>query len=176
MNNNVSEYAISLFALGQEKGLIGDYADSLALVKESMTEHPQYLSLLHSPALSMEERLHLIDEAFGDLKAEDVLSFLKLLCEKGQIQTLPNCINNFFDLVKDAENKVLVKVFFAEELSEEQKNRLYEKLSKKTGKNLEVVYEQDPSLIGGVRIQMDDLVLDGSLSGRLNTIKGALEK
>ena len=134
MNNKVSEYAESLFVLGQEKGLTEDYCASLLLVKEVLDENPEYLHLLHSPALSVEERLGLIDSAFGNLKAEDVLSFLKLLCEKGRIQTLPACIKDYFDMVKDAENKVLVRVFSANELSGEQKERLCEKLSKKTGK------------------------------------------
>ena len=176
MNNTVSEYAVSLFMLGEEKGLTKKYARDLETVKNLTEENPEYLSLLHSPALSIPERLDLVEKAFGSLESEHILSFLKLLCEKGHILKLPACIADFFELMKEAENALAVTVFFAEELLPEQKDRLFEKLTKKTGKKLEIRYVKDPSLIGGIRIQMEDKILDGSLSGRLNSIKGALEK
>ena len=170
-----NDYSFSLFGLAKEQGRIGEYKASLETVRQILEEYPNWLSLLFTPAIPMEERVNMIDSAFGSLEVREVLSFLKLLCEKGKIRLLPECIEDFFRLEKESQNRISVEVRFASPLKEEQKSRLEEKLAKLTGKIPEITYSEDPSLIGGIRIQIEDAVLDGSLSARLGTLKGVIK-
>ena len=174
MNKISTEYAAALFALASEKGTVAAVAEALAVIDAAVGEHPEYLSVLHSPAIPLQERLELIDAAFGDLGEEHVLSFLKLLCERGQFLTLGDCIADYGELVKQAQACVTATVYYVEELSEEQKRSLTEKLCKRTGKTVQATYVQDVSLIGGIKVQLGDTVLDGSVAGRLNEIKGVI--
>ncbi len=170
-----NDYALSLFELAKEQNRVDDYKAALDTVGQVIRENPKWLSLLHTPAIPLEERLGLIDDAFGALKAREVLNFLKLLCEKGEILHLPECIAEFFGLEKEFQNRIPVEVRFAAPLTDGQKTRLEEKIAKITGKVPEITYYRDPSLIGGIRVQIEDAVLDGSLSARLGALKGVMK-
>ncbi|MBQ3075298.1 MAG: F0F1 ATP synthase subunit delta, partial [Clostridia bacterium] len=100
------EYALSLFNLAKEQGRIEDYSKSLETVREVVSEHRDWLSLLHSPAIPTHERLALIEEAWGGLEVKEVVKFLKLLCEKGHAHLLEECIADFFLLENEAKKHV----------------------------------------------------------------------
>ncbi len=170
-----SDYALSLFSLAKEQDRIDDYGKCLAEVLGIVSRHPDWLDLIHSPALSLEERLSLIDKAWGHLEVKEVLYFLKLLCEKGQILGLQSSVSDFFLLEKEWKKHVPVEVRFASPLTEEQKTKLEEKIGKITGKIPEITYREDPSLIGGIRVQIEDAVLDGSLSAKIGALKGVIK-
>ena len=170
-----NEYALSLFQLAREQKRVEEYATSLTIVGKVCEENPDWIPMLASPAIPMEERLSLIDKAWSALEVKEVLYLLKLLCEKGRINTLPDCIGEFFALKKEAEQHVTVEVFFASPLSDEQKARLTEKIKIQTGKIPDIVYHEEPSLIGGIRVQIDDAVWDGSISAKLGTLKGVIK-
>ena len=174
MNKISTEYAAALFSLAAEQGTVTAVADALAVIEAAIQEHPEYLSVLHSPAIPLQERLDLIDAAFGGIGEQHVLSFVKLLCERGHLLTLSDCIAEYGELVKQESACVTATVYYAEELDEKQKLALVEKLSKRTGKTVQAVYVQDASLIGGIKVQLGDTVLDGSVAGRLNEIKGVI--
>ena len=170
-----NEYAFSLFQLAREQKRVADYAACLTEINEVCEKNPEWVTMLASPAIPMEERLDLIHKAWSELEVKEVLYFLKLLCEKGQIQFLSHCIAEFFALKKESERHVAVEVLYASPLSEEQKARLTEKIKIQTGKIPDMVYREDPSLIGGIRVQIEDAVLDGSISAKLGTLKGVIK-
>ena len=73
------EYAEALFILASEKNMTEEYGQSLRMVKALAEEYTEYTELLSSPALTLEERLNAVDEAFSGSVPDDVLSFIKLL-------------------------------------------------------------------------------------------------
>ena len=79
-------------------------------------------------------------------------------------------------LAREAENRARATVYFVEPLNEEQKSALIEKLEKVSGKTVDARYVEDKSLIGGIKVVLDDKVLDGSISGKLSKIKGVIGK
>jgi len=171
-----SEYALSLFTLAKEQKRVDDYAACLRTVQTAIEANPDWILLLHNPAIPVKERLELIDEAFASLEVKEVLYFVKLLCEKGRVRLLSECISEFFSLENAWRQRIIVKVCSAIPLTDEQKEKLEEKIKKRTGKIPETLYSVDSSLIGGVRVQIEDAVLDGSLSARLDSLKGVIEK
>ncbi len=169
------EYASALFSLAYEKNLINDIKEDIDALRKVVKENPEYLDILSSPALTLSNRLSLIDEAFGD-KNEYVVSFLKLLCENRNIATLNECIDEFFLLITELENRTVAKIYYAFELTDLQKEKLVSKLKGITKKEIDPIYIEDTGLIGGIKIELDGKVLDGSLSSRLNNIKGVIGK
>ena len=174
MNKISTEYAVALFELSTEHNTVDAVSDALSAIGTAVEQHPEYLSVLHSPAIPLQERLSLIDAAFGGIGQEHVLSFVKLLCERGHLLNLGECIDEYHQLMKQAQACVPATVYYVEELSDEQKQSLIDKLCKRTGKAVEAVYVKDTSLIGGIKVQLGDTVLDGSVAGRLNEIKGVI--
>ena len=167
------EYTAALFSLAMENGLVDEFKQELGEIKDLIDD--DYILVLSSPALSLSMRLDMIDEAFGTMH-EYVVSFMKLLCENGQTSILPEAINEFFLLCHELENRVTAKIYYVKEPSEAQKARLEDKLSKMTGKKIDALYIEDSALIGGIKIELDDRIIDGSLSARLSNIKGVIGK
>lgn len=167
------EYASAIFSLAHEKNLVDEIKADIEEIRKVIKENPEYLDILSSPALTLSQRLSLIDEAFGD-KNEYVVSFLKLLCESRNIATLNECIDEFFLLITELENRCVAKIYYAFELTEEQKQKLLQRLKGITKKEIDPIYIEDTGLIGGIKIELDGRVLDGSLTTRLNNIKGVI--
>ncbi len=169
------EYAEALFALALEGEQVAEYEKKLSLIDSVMEENPEYIELVDSPAVLLSERLGVLDESFGDMP-EYILSFLKLLCENRHFGEIRRIISDFSELVRLSENRAEATVYYASPLDDAQKAALIERLEKKSGKKVEAVYVYDESLIGGIKVKLDDIMLDGSISGRLNKIKGVIGK
>ncbi len=171
MNNGSSEYAKALFVLALEGGNLNLYTDCLLSIKDAVSK--EYLEYLFSPAEPLSSRLLSIEEAFSSAP-EHIVSFLKLLCENGRIRQLPEFIDDFFDLKRVLENSITANVSSAVPLNDSQKSRLEAKLNSIYKKNITAVYTVDKTLIGGMKIEIDGKVLDGSTSKKLSLIKGAM--
>ncbi len=175
MTQIAKEYASALFMLASENGCCSEYAEHLAHVEFLVKETPEYINFLESPAIPLSERLGAIDEAFGTMP-EHIVSFIKILCENGRILHLSNCITGYNELLKMAENKTVATVYYVEPLTDEQKSALVSKLCALSGKTVEAEYIEDTSLIGGIKILLDDKTIDGSIANRLKKAKGVISQ
>ena len=169
------EYSTAIFTLANEKGLLEKIKAELEGIKAELSNNADYLQILRSPALPLSTRLSLIDEAFGSCE-EYLVSFMKLLTENAHIELLPECIEEFLALYKELKGRSSAVVYYASEITDEQKERLSKKLSMVTGKEIDILYIKDESLIGGIKVMLDDKVIDGSLTNRLSNIKGVIGK
>ena len=176
MTERKREYAVALFELAEETNERNGILRSMLELDAIIKENPDYISLLGSPALSQGERMSLIDEALSGAIHEDVVSFIKLLCEKGHISELPEIIREYDSLEKLANRTVEARIYYANELSEAQKTALVQKLEAVSGKKVCAIYIEDSALIGGVRVEYDDKVIDGSLANRMKKIKGVISE
>ncbi len=170
------EYAGALFMLALEKGKIDEFSCSLATVKSLIEEQPEYVDVLESPAILLSQRLEMIDEAFGDGFCEDIVSAIKLMCDGGDVDQLVATVDEFDKLVREHQNRTTATVYYVSELTSEQKERLAQRLKAVSGKNVDVEYVKDESLIGGIKILLGDKLLDGSLAGKLNKVKGVISE
>lgn len=175
MTQTVKEYASALFMLASENNCCGEYAKHLSQVKALIEEAPEYVRFLESPAIPLSERLGAIDNAFGTMP-EHVVSFIKILCENGRIAHILDCIKEYNELLKISENRTVATVYYVEPLSDEQKTALISKLCTISGKDVEAVYIEDTSLIGGIKVLLDDKTIDGSIANRLNKAKGVISQ
>lgn len=168
------EYGAALFMLACEQNTLTDCADGLAAVKSAFSLQPEYSDLLASPSIPLSERLASLDTAFADQVPEAVLSLLQLMCEKGRITCFDEAVEEFTALL-NAHNRVSkAQVVSAAALTEEQKKQLQQKLEQYTKGRVETTYTTDPTLLGGLIVDLDGKVLDGSLRHRLRDIKDVI--
>ncbi|MEA1948186.1 MAG: ATP synthase F1 subunit delta, partial [Thermodesulfobacteriota bacterium] len=103
-------------------------------------------------------------------------SFLLLLFDKGRFGFLSD-INEFYKkLADELKGVVRASLVSATELSSETVGKIRTTLSKKTGKDIILEVEQDPSLIGGIVSRIGDLVLDGSIKTQLLNMRESLKR
>ena len=175
MTQTHKEYAKALFLLAVEKNMTDRVSLDLALIRDTIEEHKEYLEYLSCPAIALSERLLAIDKAFGDALWEFSLSFLKLLCENGHIKELSFCTEEYFLLQTRWQNRLHVQVTSVVALKESQKLLLCEKLERIYRKQLDISYTVDPSLLGGIRIETEDTVIDASVKQQLQKLKGVIK-
>lgn len=176
MTQTNKEYATALFSLATENNAVDEYEKSILEIGNIFKEIPDYIKVLVSPAIPLSERIAFIDKAFEGTYTEYLVSFIKVLCENGHIAQVIGCIEEFCDLVRIYKNRTIATVYYVEPLTEEQKAALLDKLQKISGKVIEPEYIKDESLIGGIKVQIDDKIFDGSIKNRLNRAKGVISE
>ncbi len=165
------EYGTALFMLACEKNEQDICASALAAVKDAFLENPQYTELLSSPSISLKERLELIENCFSDHLPEYVLSYLKLMCEKGRIQYLLQSVEEYQALLNASKHIVRARITSAVELTDSEKKMLIQKLEAQGRSKVCAEYFVDESLLGGLTVEIDGKIMDGSLRHRLHEVK-----
>jgi F-type H+-transporting ATPase subunit delta len=129
---------------------------------------------MQNPAVSVEVKKDTIAK-IAQVPAV-LFNFLCLLADKGRLELLPE-ISRAYDELMDERNGVLrVTVYTARELTDAETDALRERYAVERGTGaVKVINYTDPSLLGGVRVQIGDQVTDDTLLGRLNALKTALE-
>jgi F-type H+-transporting ATPase subunit delta len=168
------EYAQALFMLACEEGNAEEVAEGLTLVREALTEEPRYAELLSSPSISLGERLAAVKAAFGTAVTPRVLSFVQLLCEKGRMGCFFEAADAYAELLDFARHVSSVVVTSAVELTAEEKQKLIQKLESLCNGRVNAEYVVDASLIGGLVVEIDGKVFDGSLRHRLRKVKDVM--
>ncbi len=170
------EYASALFALSCEQSCEEQVMTDLSKASSVFAENPEFVDLLASPGISLDERLSSVDNVFGDTLSKNVLSFIKLLCEKGRIRILCECEKQFRLLYDMRKSVSIAKVTSTAPLTEQQKTALKQKLEKLSGNSVELECTVDKSLIGGITVEMDGKIIDGSIKRRLHNVKEVMNR
>jgi len=171
MNDVGKEYGTALFMLACEEEAKNEYAAALEAVESTFAENPEFQEILNSPALSLKERLHTIDEVFSETLPHHVLSFIKLLCEKGRISSFHQATKEFHTLFNASKQIFLARITSSAPLSDSEKEQLICKLEAIQHGKIRGEYFVDPSLIGGMTVEINGKIFDGSLRHRLYEIK-----
>ena len=182
-NNTVARpYAQAVFDVARETGALDELSRSLGVAKDLLADG-QVAAFLANPALTDAERLDFLTGLFA--KAADSESvfagssrhgtnFLRLLLENGRVGVLPEIADQFDELKAAIENTVDVTVTSATELSSEQTAAISAALKTRLGREVRIETAIDKDLIGGAVIRAGDIVIDGSVSARLQGLTNAL--
>ena len=176
MTQTAITYGSSLYDLAREENAAPLYMEQLRVLREILNENPEYLPMLSSRALPLQERLHLLDEAFRGRIEPYLLNFMKILCEKGAVRELPGCIRQFELLWNDEHGILEAAATSAVPLSPAMREKLTRKLAEATGKTVLLTCRTDPALLGGVRVEYAGHELDGTVRRRLDELGKQLEQ
>ncbi len=175
MTHTSREYAEALFSLAYEAGQTEAYADGLTLVEEQLEENPGFPDLLASPAVSREERMDALSRAFGDRIPLPELILLRMMVSRGHARRLREMISCFRELARERRGESTARVTSAVALTEDEAERLRAKLEERFGRRMILECAVDPALLGGIRVETEGRVLDGSLRTRLQEIKEVMD-
>ena len=142
------------------------------MVKEKALEQA-----ICNPLYGASGRKNVLEAVIGKVGISKIVaSFLLLLFDKGRFDFIGD-INEFYQKLADELKGVLrASLVSASELSSETVEKIRTTLSKRTGKDIILKVEQDPSLIGGIVSRIGDLVLDGSIKSQLLNMRESLKR
>ena len=169
-------YGESLYELAKEENLTKLIGDQLAVLQQAFRQEPDFVRLLSSPNLTKTERCQILDDSFRGKVHSYLLNFLKILTEKNYMRYFSDCCDAYTEHY-DQDNGILrVDAVSAVELTTEQKDKLTQKLSRITGKEIALRNRIDPAVLGGIRLDYDGQRLDDTVSHRLDAIRNVLNK
>lgn len=169
-----AQYGKALFELCEELSTTDRALGDMATIKQLLSDNPDYLKLLDTPAVSKEERVALADEAFGSLDPY-VVNLVKILTEKHSVHLFPKIAEEFSALYDESRGIERAEAISAVKLSDEQEKRLTERLEAMTGKRVVLRNTVDPSILGGLKLRFSGRQLDGSVKARLESFEKSLK-
>ena len=155
-------------SIGYENGL-----EELAGARRVFEDNPDFREFMESLEITTGEKFDIIEKVLGNYFSKELRNFLKLLWDKGRI-------GMFLDIAEYArinyahgvEHDALLKTSYP--LDTAVLERLKDVLESKLEKKLHLYVELDPSLLGGVSVQVGNMIIDGSVKKRLDELRQKL--
>jgi F-type H+-transporting ATPase subunit delta len=163
-------YARAAFALARDAGRMKEWSQALGFAARVAAD-PQVAGLLGHPGLSDQDAVALLAPDGAD---ESVGRFLALLADNRRLQLLPEVAGLYEEQRLEAERVVRATVTSATELPDSELETIRAALRRRFGRDVELETAVDGSLIGGAVIDAGDVVIDGSLRGKLSRLQSAL--
>lgn len=141
-------------------------------ISNLFNQHHELHACLANPAITIELREQVLDEVIQreEVPAE-VKGLLHTLLERRRMEQLEPIAQVFEELVDARLNRVTAQVTVAQPLNEENEAILRKGLEEFSGKQVRILYQEDPSIIGGIVAKIEGRVIDGSLRTRVQRIK-----
>ncbi|TWH64271.1 F-type H+-transporting ATPase subunit delta [Azomonas agilis] len=166
-------YAKAAFELATQTGQI-DVWFALLSQAASIVKNPEMAELIGNPKLTQATKVEALISLLGDTD-KAFCNFVATLGENDRLEVIPTIFETFEALKLEAEKSITVEVETAYELSEEQLQTLAASLSKRLDRTVNLQQEVNPALIGGLVIRAGDVVIDGSVRGKLSQLAEALK-
>jgi len=166
-------YAKAAFAAAREQGTLGRWSRWLETAR-GIVQSDEFQKLERSPGVSTAQ----LEALIADICAADLedsgRAFLRLLTENGRLDFLPEIATRFKELEADDGNIADVEIVSATALDERQKERLAAALRQRLRREVRLHCEVDPALVGGAVVRSGDMLIDGSLRGKLERLETEL--
>ena len=163
-------YARAAFAIARDAGALPVWSDALAFAARVAAD-PQVAGVLGNPKLTQADAATLLSpDGAGELFG----NFIALLFDNRRLALLPEIAGLYDELRFEAERVVKAKVTSAVILPLAEMEKIEAALKRRFGRDVEIETAIDESLIGGAVIDAGDVVIDGSLKGKLGRLETAL--
>src|SRR5690554_1361607 len=173
LNTVARPYTKAAFEYARDKGSLDQWSQLLSLAALAAGDSLM-APVLSNPTLSAEQKSDLILSVLDAQADEAGKNFVRLLAENGRLSLLPEISVQFELLKANLERKVDVNLTTAFPLDDAQQEKLAKALSSKLGREVKLTSKVDKSIIGGVVVRSDDLVIDGSVRARLAKLAEAM--
>lgn len=167
-------YAKAVFAEASEKGALDAWSSDLAALAAFAADANMAKVLVH-PSLTAQQQAQALIDVCGDKLNDAAKNLVAVLAENKRLPLLPEIAALYEEFKAQLQNTVDVVVTSAFELSSEQADKLAQALKAKLQCDVRLTSEVDESLIGGAIIRAGDLVIDGSVTGKLSKLAEAMK-
>ena len=164
-------YAKSVFELAQADGDLEAWARRLTTIRELFAD-PKLAAYLGNPTVATGERQALVSESRWLDKEGTNLAML--LVESGRVKEAADIETEFQRLSDEAAGRVRATATTAVELTSADRDHITRELSRRLGKDVRLSVNVDPRILGGLRLQFGDHVIDASIATRLEQLRRRL--
>ena len=141
--------------------------DFVNLMKKDSTIN----AFLQSKSIDKNQKVGIFNNALNGVVNNDLLDIIIVMVENDDINLLSDVNTNFLSLAKEKLNVAYVEVIASFDMEDDSKNNLLQELKTATNKEIDLNFSVDKSLIGGLKIKVDDMLFDSSLKTKLENAK-----
>lgn len=170
-----SRYSEALFDLAIEEEKVDEFYETLLSIKEVFLTNDDFNEVLMHPEITLQEKVSLIKSVFNEIE-KTIINFLLVIIEKNRAKDIVAIIDDFevfYNEYRNIENAVVYSVV---KLKKAQITKLEKQLSNKFSKTVRVTNIIDESIVGGIRVVINNTVIDTSVKTRIKDLGEAIHK
>jgi len=175
MNELASRYALALFSLKRDEDKLLETQKEVKELHRLIKEDEEFMSILASHSLSIEDRLEIVENVFASID-EEIKNFIKIIVENNRAKYLLDIFDEFNSLVNEYRGVKEGLAYSAMPLSDKEIDHISKSISEIEKMPVELKNKVDPSLIGGIKVVINDHVYDGSIKHQIEDMKLTLLK
>ncbi|AWX69667.1 F0F1 ATP synthase subunit delta [[Mycoplasma] anseris] len=166
----VYNWSFALFDLADESKRLAKITNEVVEITKVLKENKTYTQLLNSYNVDITKKFAYIDQAFGNYD-EYIVNIIKLIAKANIAKYLINIFIKFIELSNKKQNVRFGTVYTVKPLSKKDIEKFEIKLSKKLNAQVNLHNEIDENLICGIKIKVDDYIIENSIDDQLRKIK-----
>ena len=176
MTGLAKEYGEALFELARDEHLLEEMHGELTEIGALLKTQPDFIKLLSSRAIERDTRIQVVQDTFGGRAHTFIVNFMKLLVEKERFDCFPDCCKWFHQQYNESFGIVEATVTSAVALTDNDQEALRQKLQQISGRQLSLITQVDPPVIGGVRVEMEGRRYDNTIQNKLGRLKQSMAR
>jgi F-type H+-transporting ATPase subunit delta len=170
-NQQVNSYVTAMFEVAVANDALSSVEDELFRLARAYESNDALRTTLGDATLPIERRQRVLEELLGGKAHNVTVQLASMLVGTGHVSMLPAVADGLVQRASSEKQLEVAEVRSAVALSDDQKNRLRDALSKATGKQLNLKVVVDPNVIGGLVATVGDEVIDDTVRTRLDQVK-----
>ena len=172
---SAGRYSLALYELAEEANSIDEIEkNSLAIIK-LISSSDDFNFIIKDPTNQKEDQLNLILKISENYKLNNLLTkFLSFLISKRRLFYVEKILKDFIETCSKKRGEIKAELTAAKELTENQINSIKEDLTKSFSSKIKLNYKYDPSLIGGLIVQVGSTMVDTSIKNKLQQIENRM--
>lgn len=173
----VRMYAQAIGKLAADEKKTEQLLEEATAIREVLTENPKWSSFLKNPGIAAEEKISVTRQIFEGRISRQMVSFLCVAIKNRRSGQLPAIMEEVIRHIRQCQGRGSAEVTSAAELKPSQKKAVRQTLERAFGyRTLDISYAVDPELIGGLKIRMNDRLIDSTIKNRLERMEAELLK
>ncbi|ALV23299.1 hypothetical protein ASO20_01355 [Mycoplasma sp. (ex Biomphalaria glabrata)] len=161
-------YGFALFEIARENNKTKVFYKTIVSLLKIIDSN--YLEFINSSFLSKEQKEKFLEKAFKNRIDEDFYYFLIILMKSNKFLCLTEILNHFLHEYYEANDVYVGHMYVAYEITEKRQKEIEKAVSERFRKQIHLIPHIDLSIIGGIRVVIKDVVLDYTISNKINSI------
>ncbi len=164
-------YADAFYAVIVAEGNLNEIQAELFAFAQAIDGNDELRNTLADPHLPAARRQQIVEDLLGGQAFDATIALVSLVVAAGRSSDLPAIVRHLQEKTASLTDRSVAEVRTAVPLSDDEKQRMIEALTKATGHDVDLVVIIDPTVLGGVVAQIGDTVIDGTVRHRLGRLK-----
>ncbi len=174
-DTSAGRYSLALYELAEENNSINEIENHSLLIIKLINDSKDFNSLIKDPTNNKQDQIKVILEISEKFGLNNLLTkFLNFLISKRRFFYVEKILKDFLETCSKKRGEIKAELIAAKDLNENEINKIKDELAKNFSSKIKLNYKNDPSLIGGLIVQVGSTMVDTSIKNKLQQIENKM--